>query len=174
MTPSPSDEARKVVRTLPDNISEMVLSLAKEKLVALQLSGSALDQRCSQAASFELAAAALAGAFLATETASVFTRLFAALATVAFVSAAVFAFGGVRAGKQHLPGINASWWAPALGTKGFDLKIARGWAADYYEKAIIFNIGVDRTRSSALNSSLMLSILGGGFVALAALSRLCG
>ncbi|HXQ46437.1 MAG TPA: hypothetical protein VN806_07465 [Caulobacteraceae bacterium] len=174
MTPSPPDEARKVVRTLPDDISAMVLSLAQAKLSALQLSGSALDQRCTQAASFELAAAAVAGALLATDNASIFTRLFAALAAIAFVSAACFAFGGVRAGKQHLPGINASWWAPALETKDFDLKIARGWAADYYEKAIIFNVSVDKKRSSALDSSLLLSILAGVFVSLAALSRLAG
>jgi hypothetical protein len=150
----------------------MVVELAQEKVRSLQLSGAALDQRATQAAAFLLAAAALAGSLLAVETAGSQTKLFAAMSCAFFVIGAACAFSGVRSGKQNVPGIEASWWWAATKLEKFEIADARSWAAGYFEDAVAFNIKEDRNRSKGLNASLWFGLIGGGFVTLAAFSRL--
>lgn len=150
----------------------MIVELAQEKLKGLQLSGAALDQRCTQAAAFELAAAAISGALLAVDSASCLTKLLAASSCAVFVAGAALAFLGVRSGKQHLPGVEASWWYPAINESTFTEAQARSWIAGYFEDAIIHNIQQDAKRSRGLNASLIASLVAGVLIAAAAFSRL--
>jgi hypothetical protein len=160
--------------TVSDPVSAMIVEMAQEKVRGLQLSGAAIDQRCTQAATFELAAAALSGAFLALESASWDTKRWAAFSCLAFVIGAFFAFLGVWVGKQQLAGVEPSYWFRTKASGPDNVSEARAWIAGYLEDAIDANIKQDKWRSRGLNASLLCAVIGGMFVTAAAFSRLCG
>lgn len=155
-----------------DFATTRVIELGQERLRAMQAASIAIDQRISQVAAFQLAAAAFAGSLLISDKVAPFTVALAFGACLAFVAGAVLAFRGTAAGKQHLPGLPPSYWKDAPTTKGFDAICAQEWLAMETEGAITFNKAQDEKQAWWLHASLWAGLIGAALVAGAAGSRL--
>jgi hypothetical protein len=153
-------------------ISTMVVEQGQERLRALQASGAALDQRVTQVAALQLAAAAIAGTLLTGDGAIHPAKVLGAFACLAFVAGALIAFGGMKAGHQQLPGMLPSWWAAAADDPNFDGVHGREWLAAETEKNIAFNCRIDEKRAGWLDASLIVGLGGGLLIVASAFVRL--
>ncbi len=162
--------AAEVVYEANDGVSDFIVAQAQERLRALQVAAHALDQRVTQVAAFQFAAAAFAAGAAASDV----LRFFASLSAIAFVVGGVVAFRGIRSDPIHLPGIAPAWWKGSLEVKPFELDTARAWAADVLQNAIeqVDNENCERARH--LNLSLNYAVGGAVLVAIGSALRLFG
>jgi hypothetical protein len=166
--PTAKDETAQLVYGLPDDVTEFIVTQGAERLRAQQIGVHALDQRITQVAGFQFAAAALAGA-VASVGAPV--ALIAAAAAVSFVIGGVVAFRGIRSDPHYPPGLPPLWWKPAADLSEFDVHTARSWLAGYIQDSLVANDAEDAKRAQHLNVSLRYGIAGAVLVSLAALLR---
>lgn len=163
MSDTEKELAEEIVHTLPDTVSELVFAQGMERLRALQTAAHSLDQRVTQVAALQFAAAALA----ASATIEPFQRWLFGFAALAFVVGGCVAFRGIRSDAIHLPGIEPKWWAGALGLAAFTDKDARAWAAGVIQTSITQVDKENCERAKHLNLSLWYAVAGAICLALA-------
>lgn len=156
--------AADVVYRANDVVADFIMAQAQERLRALQVAAHALDQRVTQVAAFQFAAAAFAAG---AATADVL-RLFAGLSAVAFVVGGMVAFRGIRSDPIHLPGIAPAWWKGSRDLESFEIDTARGWAAGVLQSAIDQVDTENCERARHLNLSLCYALGGAVLVGFAA------
>lgn len=160
--------AAEVVYKANDVVSSFIVAQAQERLRALQVAAHALDQRVTQVAAFQFAAAAFAAGAAASDV----LRFFASLSAIAFVVGGVVAFRGIRSDPIHLPGIAPAWWKGAIDVEPFEMDTARAWAADVLQNAIEQVDHENCERARHLNLSLNYAVSGAVLVALGSVLRL--
>lgn len=168
MLNSEKEMAVEVVYSANEEVSQLILRLAEERLKALQTAAHALDQRVTQVAAFQFAAAAFVGGAAFTGPMS----LFAGASAIAFVVGGVVAFRGVRSDEFHLPGIAPNWWEASRTLEAFEANAARGWAAGAYQTAISQTDIENCERAKYLNLSLRYAMCGAALMAFTAFLRI--
>lgn len=161
------DLARKAAYNAPAESARMIVELGQERLKALQTGGVALDNRTTQVAAIQLAAAAFAAGLTVTDKITVIGATFAATACIFFVLGSGLAFWGMRSCDNQVAGVNPTFWRDILTTRRFSDKVAWSWAAEVTEAGIIDACAVDRARGGWLDRSLVAGGLGASFIMLA-------
>jgi hypothetical protein len=165
-----TEKAEKVTEQQTDkDISALIVTLGQDRLKAQQSASASLDNRFGQVVSFQFAAAAVSATYLATHDAA---GIVDGAARLAFLVGGAIAFRGMRSDHQHLPGIEPSWWHPALSAQNFDLAKARSWLAGLTEEMIEFNAAETEHRARALNTSLWVGAFGAALLAVTNVTRL--
>ncbi|PZT99853.1 MAG: hypothetical protein DI624_04055 [Brevundimonas sp.] len=155
--------AEEIVHTLPNDVSELIVAQAMERVRALQTAAHSLDQRVTQVAALQFAAAALS----ASVEVEPFQRWLFGIAALAFVVGGCVAFRGIRSDAIQLPGIAPVWWRGALVLTTFTQNDARSWAAGAIQTAIT-QIDVENCeRAKHLNTSLWYAVGGAAALAIA-------
>lgn len=167
MSDTDKEVAEEIVHTLPNDVSELIFAQAMERVRALQIAAHSLDQRVTQVAALQFAAAALS----ASVTVEPFQRWLFGLAALAFVFGGCIAFRGIRSDAIQLPGIPPIWWQGALSIAGFSSNDARSWAVGAVQSAIT-QIDVENCeRAKHLNLSLRYAVAGAVLLAVAGALR---
>lgn len=163
MSDTEKEVAEEIVHTLPNDVSEVIFSQAMERVRALQIAAHSPDQRVTQIAALQFAAAALS----ASVTVEPFQRWLFGLAALAFVVGGCIAFRGIRSDAIQLPGIPPIWWQGALTVANFNANDAKSWAAGAVQSAIT-QIDVENCeRAKHLNLSLWYAVAGAIALAIA-------
>lgn len=156
MSDTEKEIAEEIVHTLPDDVSEVIFLQAMERIRALQTAAHSLDQRVTQVAALQFAAAALS----ASVSVEPFQRWLFGVAAIAFVVGGCVAFRGIRSDAIQLPGIAPIWWRNAMNIPGFGVTDAKSWAAGVIQSAIT-QIDVENCeRAKHLNASLWYAVVG--------------
>lgn len=156
MCDSEKDLANEISYSANEVVSDFILRQAEERLRALQTAAHALDQRVTQVAAFQFAAAAVVAGLAANKDIS----LFAGVGSIAFIVGGLVAFRGVRSDEFHLPGIAPNWWSQTLSMDDFDIGIAKAWATGAYQTAITRTDVENCHRAQHLNVSLRYAACG--------------
>lgn len=168
MSDSEKELANEIVFSANDDVSSFMFTQAAERLRALQTAAHALDQRVTQVAAFQFAAAAFVGGVAHNGQ----LALFSGAGAISFIIGGLVAFRGVRSDEFHLPGIAPTWWDRTLDIEGFDLKAAQSWAAGAYQTAITRTDIENCKRAEFLNLSLRYAIGGASCMAAYAFLRI--
>jgi hypothetical protein len=167
ITDSEKNIAVNIVYSATDDVGALILRQAEDRLKALQTAAHALDQRVTQVAALQFAAAAIAGS----ATAAGPLAALGGLSSLVFLVGGVVAFRGIRSDPIHLPGIAPNWWEASLNVPSFGMDLAQGWAAGVYQTAITEVDNENCERARHLNLSLRYALGGASLLAFAAVLR---
>jgi len=159
--------ARKAAYKAPPESARLIVELGQERLKALQTGGIALDNRTTQVAAFQLAAAAFSAGFTVSETVSVPAATLAGTACAVFLIGSALAFWGIRSCDTQVAGVDPTFWTGILDRVRFTDKLARSWAAEVTEDCIVAACTVDRTRGRWLDRSLIAGAAGASLMIVA-------
>lgn len=159
--------ARRVAYKAPAESAQLIVELGQERLKALQTGGIALDNRTTQVAAIQLAAAAFAAGLTVSDKISLVGASLAALGCAVFVLGSSLAFWGMRSCENQVAGVDPTFWSGILTAPRFSNKLARSWAADITEDFIVAACAVDVERGRWLDHSLKAGAVGASFIILA-------
>jgi hypothetical protein len=155
-----------------EEASAFMMDMARERALTRNDRSMRLDDRATQVAAIQFAAAAVS-ATIGGEHPSAWVLATAVAASAAFALGGALALAVARADPVHLPGLPPIWWKDCVNEKPqFDRHKAIVWAATVTQAMFETNTESASRRVRWLNTSLKFGVAGAVLVVIAAGCRM--